>query len=154
MKPAPAITPIPVRTTTVEWPALNASPTEAGLRPSETNLRVELSIIETWSKSKECTSPRKYAVAATATVTAPAVPATTPRVSNPSPITCSTAITVNAAPTRNRNDLDSRPSVVSKEPRVRVVPAVRVTSAVVAGLVISSSHPAAPIGVPTRCVSQ
>ena len=58
-KPAPAMTRMPVRITTVEWPAENASPTEAGLRPSVTNLRVELSIIETWSKSKECTSPRK-----------------------------------------------------------------------------------------------
>ena len=49
--PAPAITRTPLRTTTVEWPAENASPTEAGSRPSETNLRVELSIMDTWSKS-------------------------------------------------------------------------------------------------------
>jgi hypothetical protein len=49
--PAPAITRIPLKITTVEWPAEKASPTDAGFRPSVTNLRVELSIIDTWSKS-------------------------------------------------------------------------------------------------------
>jgi hypothetical protein len=45
------MTRIPLKITTVEWPAEKASPTDAGFRPSVTNLRVELSIIDTWSKS-------------------------------------------------------------------------------------------------------
>jgi hypothetical protein len=56
--PAPLTTRIPVAMTTVECPAENAIPTDTGRRPSATNFRVVLSIIETWSKSSECSRPR------------------------------------------------------------------------------------------------
>ena len=51
MSPAPATARTAASVTTREWPRLNARPTPAGLPPSETNLRVELSIAEMWSQS-------------------------------------------------------------------------------------------------------
>src|SRR6478609_2038091 len=58
---APEATKTPTTMTTVEWPSENAKPTALEGRPSVTNLRVELSITEMWSKSKACITPRPYA---------------------------------------------------------------------------------------------
>ena len=77
-------------------------------------------------------------MAATLTVTAPAAPDATPMLSSPSPTTCSAMITAKAAPTRNRNEREARPWVVSSE-RQPVGPVDGADCTVVAALLMRAA---------------